>query len=339
MLIALDVMGGDYAPEAPCQGAIMACREKPHLEVALVGDQEKIKPFVEKAEKSVQSRLHIVHASEVIASDDSPSISIRRKKDSSLCKGFEMVRAGEATGIVSSGNTGAIVAGGVLILGRIPGIDRPGLGAMLPVLNRPTLLMDVGATVRCKPENLYQFAMMGSIFMKMFRGVDNPEVRLLSNGEEMIKGDEVITKARELIVGSGSINFCGYAEGKDIPMGVADVVVCDGFTGNVVIKFGEGLGELLNNELKKEYTEHMLPKIGLVFMWPALKRILNRFDWERHGGSTLLGVNGTVVKVHGRSGLKPIAYAIMAAANFAEHNGIGRIREEISKGVSVNGTN
>jgi glycerol-3-phosphate acyltransferase PlsX len=330
MLIALDAMGGDFAPEEACHGAILACREKPRLEIALVGDETKIKPFVNKAEKNVKARLHIVHASEVITSDDSPSISIRRKKDSSLCKGFEMVKSGEAQGIVSAGNTGAIVAGGVLILGRIPGIDRPGLGAMLPVMNRPTLLMDVGATVRCKPVNLYQFALMGSIYMKMFRDVQNPQVCLLSNGEEMIKGDEVITKAREMIEAS-DINFTGYAEGKDITRGVADVIVCDGFTGNVVIKFGEGLGELINDQLKKEYKEHLLPKIGLFFMWPAMKRILHRFDWERHGGSALLGVNGIVVKVHGRSKRNPISYALQAAANFAENNGIERIKDEIAK--------
>ena len=171
MLIALDAMGGDHAPLEPCNGAILACREQPHLSVALIGDSEKIKPIIEKAEKNVRSRLNIVPADEVINGGDSPSISIRRKKNSSLVIGFEMVRSGEAAGIVSSGNTGAIAAGGVILLGRIPGIDRPGLGAMLPVLNRPTLLMDVGGTVRCKPINLFQFAQMVSIYMKLFRNV------------------------------------------------------------------------------------------------------------------------------------------------------------------------
>lgn len=336
MLIALDAMGGDYAPEEPCNGAIIACREQPRLEVALLGDSTKINPIIEKAEKTVRARLHVIHTSEVINSGDSPSISIKRKKDSSLYKGFEMVRAKEAEGIVSAGNTGAMVAGGVLILGRIPGIDRPGLGAVLPVLNRPTLLMDVGATVRCKPVNLYQFALMGSLFMKTFRNVENPSVRLLSNGEELIKGDEVITKARAQIEAS-KLNFQGYAEGKDIVKGVSDVIVCDGFTGNVVIKFGEGLGELLNDQIKDEYKNHLLTKIGLLFMWPALKRVMGRFDWEKHGGSVLLGVNGTVVKVHGRSNRKAVAYALMSAANFAGHRGVERIAEEISKGVIENG--
>lgn len=336
MLIALDAMGGDHAPTEPCHGALLACREMPHLEVALLGNSERIRPIVEKAEQSVRSRLHIIHTSEVITSGDSPSISIKRKKDSSLCRGFDMVRSGEAEGIVSAGNTGAIVAGGVLLLGRIPGIDRPGLGAMLPVLNRPTLLMDVGATIRCKPVNIYQFALMGSIFMKTFRQVDNPSVRLLSNGEELIKGDEVISKARALIEQS-KLNFQGYAEGKDIPIGIADVLVCDGFTGNVLIKFGEGLGELINGQLKEEYKNHTLPKLGLLFMYSSLKRIMGRFDWEKHGGSSLLGVNGTVVKVHGRSQRKPIAYALASAANFAASRGVERIAEEISKGVIENG--
>lgn len=336
MLIALDAMGGDYAPDEPCYGAMIACREKPRLEVALLGDSTKINPIIEKAEKTLRPRLHVIHTSEVINSGDSPSLSIKRKKDSSLCRAFEMVRAKEAMGVVSAGNTGAMVAAGVLILGRIPGIDRPGLGAMLPVLNRPTLLMDVGATVRCKPINLHQFALMGSLFMKTFRNVENPSIKLLSNGEELIKGDEFIMKARALIE-SSSLNFQGYAEGKDIVNGVADVIVCDGFTGNVVIKFGEGLGELLDNQIKEEYRNHLLTKIGLFFMWPSLKRIIGRFDWERHGGSVLLGVNGTVVKVHGRSKRKPIAYALMSAANFAEANGVERIAEEISKGVIDNG--
>ena len=331
MLIALDAMGGDHAPEEPCQGAILACRENPHLSIALIGDKDKIAPHFEKAENTVRSRLHIVHAEDVITANDSPSLSIRRKKNSSLVVGFEMVRSGEAAGIVSSGSTGAIAAGGVLLLGRIPGIDRPGLGAMLPVLNRPTLLMDVGGTVRCKPINLFQFAQMGSTYMKLFQNVENPSVRLLCNGEEVTKGDDVISAARELIENS-SIKYQGYAEGSDLPNGVSDVVICDGFSGNILIKFGEGLGELLKGQFKEEYTNHLLPKIGLMFMWPAMKRVLGRFDWEKVGGSPLLGVNGTVIKVHGRSKRSAISYALLGAANFVNRNGVERIREEIAEG-------
>lgn len=335
MRIALDAMGGDYAPEEPCKGAILACRQKPELSVALVGDSEKIRPIIEKAEPDIRRRLDIVHAAEVISGSDSPSLSIRRKKDSSLVVGFNMVRSHEADGIVSSGNTGAIMAGAVLLLGRIPGIDRPGLGAVLPVENRTTLLMDVGGTVRCKPVNLYQFALMGSIYMKLFQKVENPSVRLLSNGEEMTKGDEVISAARALIEAS-PLNFQGYAEGKDVPHGIADVVICDGFTGNVLIKFGEGLGELLKNQFKEEYMHHILPKIGLFFMWPAMKRVMGRFDWEKYGGSPVLGVNGSVVKVHGRSKANAIAYALLGTANFIENKGNDRIREEIARGEENN---
>ncbi|MGI6443127.1 MAG: phosphate acyltransferase PlsX [Synergistaceae bacterium] len=330
MIIALDAMGGDYAPEEPCHAAIYACTKKPKLNIALVGDRNKIEPFLEKVDSEVRSRLKIVHAEEVIDGADSPSLSIRRKKNSSLVVAFEMVRAGEASGIVSAGNTGAIAAGGVLLLGRIPGIDRPGFGAVLPVLNRPTLLMDVGATVRCKPINLFQFAHMASIYMKLFRGVENPSIRLLCNGEEITKGDDVISAARTLIENS-PLNFQGYAEGSDLPNGIADIVICDGFSGNILIKFGEGLGELLKGQLKEEYTNHLLPKIGMFFMLPAMKRVLGRFDWEKAGGSPLLGVNGTVIKVHGRSKRKPIAHALLGAANFIAKNGVERIREEIAK--------
>ncbi|KEJ91772.1 phosphate acyltransferase PlsX [Synergistes jonesii] len=337
MLIALDAMGGDHAPEEPCKGAILACREKPHLSIALIGDSEKIRPFVEKAEKSVRSRLEIVHTTEVITGSDSPSLSIRRKKGSSLVLGFEMVRSKEADGIVSSGNTGAIAAGAVLLLGRIPGIDRPALGALLPVVNRKTILMDVGGTVHCKPINLMQFAQMGTIYMKLFIGVENPSVRLLCNGEEATKGDETIAAAREMIEKS-SMNYQGYAEGKDIPAGISDVVICDGFTGNVLIKFAEGVGELLNSQFREEYTHHLLPKVGLFFMWPAMKRVMGRFDWEKYGGAPVLGVNGSVVKVHGRSRANAISHAITGAANFIERSGVDRIREAIESGIE-NGNN
>lgn len=330
MKIALDAMGGDFAPEEQCHAAIFACTKNSKLKVFLVGDKDRIEPYLENVQPSVRERLEIVHADEVIDAEDSPSISIRRKKRSSLVIAFEMVRSGEADGVVSAGNTGAIAAGGVLLLGRIPGIDRPGFGAILPVLNRPTLLMDVGATVRCKPINLYQFAHMGSVYMKLFQGVENPTVRLLCNGEEVTKGDDVISAARDLIEKS-TLNFQGYAEGSDLPNGIADIVICDGFSGNILIKFGEGLGELLKGQFKEEYTNHLLPKIGMFFMWPAMKRILGRFDWEKAGGSPLLGVNGTVIKVHGRSKRKPIGYALLGAANFIANNGVNRIREEIAK--------
>lgn len=330
MHIVLDAMGGDHAPLEPCMAAIQACRWKNDLYISLVGDSEKIKEHIEKAEPSVKDRLSIVQASDVISAADPPSISIRRKKDSSLVVGFEMVKEGKADGIVSAGNTGAIAAGGVLILGRISGIDRPGFGVMMPLVHMTTLLMDVGATVRCKPENLLQFAKMGSIYMKLFAGVQNPSVYILNMGEEDIKGDDVIAGARDMIAGSG-LNYKGFAEANYMMSGIADVVVCDGFTGNVLLKFAEGLGELIQGQLREEYTNHMLPKIGLAFMYPAIKRIMGRFDWEKVGGCPLLGVNGAVIKVHGRSKRNAISYALINAADFTEAHGVERIREELAK--------
>ncbi|MDO4988003.1 MAG: phosphate acyltransferase PlsX [Synergistes sp.] len=337
MLIAVDAMGGDFAPKEPCEAAILACKKNKNLNLALVGDTEKIKPFLEKADSNVRSRIDIVHAEEVISFDDSPSISIRKKKKSSLVVAFNMVRSGEADGVVSSGSTGAIAAGAVLLLGRIPGIDRPGLGVATPFENRTTLIMDVGGTVHCKPINLYQFALMGSIYMKLFYNVENPSVKLLCNGVEDIKGDEVISAARDMLLAS-NINYEGYAEGTDIPKGIADVVICDGFTGNALLKFGEGLGELIKRQFKEEFKHHTLPKIGLIFMWPAIRRIMARFEWEKYGGLPFLGVNGSVVKVHGRSKANALFYAINGTANFINNKGVGRIREELERKNGQDGT-
>lgn len=332
MLIAVDAMGGDFAPEEPCSAAILACRANPGLEIAMVGDSEKIKPLIEKAEDGVRSRLSVVQADEVINGDDSPSLAIRRKRNSSIVIGFNMVRSGEADGIVSAGSTGAMAAGGVLILGRIPGIDRPGLGGMITALNCSTLLMDVGGTVRCKPINLYQFAHMGKIYMKIFGHVEDPTIKILNIGSEIIKGDETIAGAREMIENDKSLNYRGFAEANEIPQGTSNVLVCDGFTGNVIVKFGEGLGDLLKDQFKIEYKNHILPKIGGVLMYPAMKRILGRFEWEKLGHSPLLGVNGAVIKVHGRSNAKAISYAILGAADFVKHDGVGKIREGIADG-------
>lgn len=326
MLFALDAMGGDHAPAEPCKGAILACREHPELTVALVGRKEQIKPHLEAAESSVLSRLRIVEAEEVIGMGDNPAASIRGKKDSSLRVAMEMVRAKEAAGCISAGNTGAIVAGGVLIVGRIPGIDRPGLAVPIPALERLSLLLDVGATVRCKAINLYQLAHMGAIYHRSLTGVMEPSVALLSNGSEDIKGDEACSEAREMLFGS-KLNFKGYVEGKDIPIGRTDVVVCDGYTGNALIKFGEGIGEIVKTLVQEEIRSSILPKIGVALMWPALKRIWAKFEYEKNGGSPLLGVDGVVIKAHGNSSERAIAGALGVALNFAQMKGTDLIKE------------
>ena len=330
MLFALDVMGGDYAPAEPCKGAILACMKNPELSVALVGRTDDIKPYMDQADSSVRSRLHIVHASEVVGMGDNPAASIRTKKDSSMRVAMEMVRSGEASGCISAGNTGAIVAGGVLVVGRIKGIDRPGLAVPIPALERVSLLLDVGATVRCKALNLYQFAHMGSIYMSSLSGIENPSIGLLSNGSEDIKGDEACSGAREMLLQEARLNFEGYVEGKDVPLGKTDVVICDGYTGNALIKFGEGIGEFVKSILMDELNKSILSKIGAGLMMPSLKKIMARFEYEKNGGSPLLGVDGIVIKAHGNSKEKAIAGALKVGFGFAKLKGTQLIKESFS---------
>jgi glycerol-3-phosphate acyltransferase PlsX len=325
MLFALDAMGGDYAPSEPCKGAILACREEPDLSVALVGIKDQIERHLDDADSSIRGRIEIVDAPEVIGMGDNPATSIRTKKNSSLRIAMEMVRSNDAVGCISAGNTGAIVAGGVLVVGRIQGIDRPGLAVPIPALERISLLLDVGATVRCKAVNLYQFARMGSIYMRSLSGIDEPSVALLSNGLEDIKGDEVVSGARDMLANS-DLNFKGYVEGKDVPIGRTDVVICDGFTGNALIKFGEGIGEIVEALVRDEIRSRVLPKIGAMLMMPALRKIWARFEHEQHGGSPLLGVNGIVVKAHGNSRDRAIAGALKVALGFAQLRGTELIR-------------
>lgn len=330
-MIAIDAMGGDFAPQAACEGAIEACAKRADLRVALVGDTAQIEPLLAKVPSDIRSRIEIVHASEVIAGDDHPSISIRKKKDSSLVVAMRMVKEGRAEGLVTAGNTGAVAAGGVLILGRLEGIDRPALGITYPSLTRPVLLLDVGATVHCKPINLYQFAAMGHIYAQIFEHIDNPEVKLLNIGTEDIKGDDAILAAAEMLKSDEDINYCGFVEANELSEGSCDVIVCDGFTGNVMIKFAEGLVDMIKTEFKKEFKSHLLPKLGLPFMLPAVKRFSARIDWNKIGHACLLGVNGTVIKVHGRSKKVQLCYAILGADDFVKRDGLVKIMAAIAK--------
>ena len=328
MILALDAMGGDHGPAEICSGAAAACDSYKDLELILVGKEEEIKPLLEPLPEDIKKRLSIVHAEELIGMNEHPTRAMRKKRRSSLRLAMEMVRSKEAEGCVSAGNTGAIVAGGVLVAGRIRGIDRPAFGVALPTLNKYTFLLDVGATVRSKSLNLYQFAHMGNVYSKKILGVAEPQVALLSNGSEEIKGDEVISAARELLLGS-SLNYTGYVEGDDIPYSRADVVVCDGFSGNVILKFAEGLMTAVASILKEEVGQRILPKMGMVFMIPMMKDLWSRFNYEKHGGTPLLGVNGVVVKAHGRSKAPAIASALSVARNFALQKGVQRIQEEL----------
>ena len=329
--IAVDAMGGDNAPRAICLGAADACREFSDIEIALTGDEARINAILESVEPEIRSRLRVVHAPEVIGMDEHPVEAIRRKHGSSMRVAMEMVRGGEAQGFISAGNTGAIVAGGVLIIGRLSGIDRPALGSMLFTIERPSFMLDMGATVRCKPENLYQFALMGSVYSRKILKVENPEVTLLSNGTEEIKGDECVAGARDLLMRS-ALNFKGYTEGNDIVWGRSDVIVCDGFTGNVALKLGEGIMQGLKSLLTDEVKKSALAKAGMLFLAPTVKRLWTRFNYEKYGGAPLLGVKGAVFKAHGRSKEPAILSAISAARKFIEENGVGLIQAELDSG-------
>ena len=328
LTIALDAMGGDHAPQEICKGAVLACKEFEDLEMILTGDEDKIKLCVHGASSDVLNRIRIVHATEVITMDEQPATAIRKKRDSSMRVAMEMVRAGEAQGCLSAGSTGAVVAGGVLVVGRLPTIDRPALGVPLPTINRWTFMLDVGASVRSRPVNLYQYAQMGNVYSKKILGVAEPEVALLSNGTEEIKGDDLVVEAREMLCKS-TLNFKGYVEGDDIPWGRADVVVCDGFMGNVILKFGEGLMQGAKSIIDEEMGHRFMPKVGLLFMIPMVKALWARFNYEKYGGTPLLGVNGTVVKAHGRSKAPAVLGALSAARNFIVKDGVEQIREEL----------
>lgn len=241
---------------------------------------------------------------------------------------MEMVRSGEAQGFVSAGNTGAIVAGGVLVVGRLQSIDRPALGVPLPTLNRCTFLLDVGASIHCKSEHLFQYAQMGSIYSHKILGVESPEISLLSNGTEDIKGDDVVAETRDKLLNS-KLNYKGYIEGDHVIFGGADVVVCDGFMGNAVLKVGEGLVAAARGIIKEEMGHRIMPRVGVLFMLPMIKSLWNRFNYEKYGGTPLLGVNGIVMKAHGRSKAPALFSALSSTRKFILSGGVKQILDEL----------
>lgn len=333
MRIALDAMGGDYAPEETIKGAFMAVRELGE-EIVLVGDKVLIEGTIRRLgfDKDRVSGISIYHAPESVGMGESPVEAIRKKKRSSILESMKLLKSKEVDAFVSAGNTGAVVAGALLGLGRIEGIDRPALGVAIPTLKGRTFLIDVGATVGCKPKNLYQFAIMGSVYMSTILGVENPKIGLLTVGEERGKGDDVIKEAYEILESSPNINFIGNVEGKDIPFGVADVVVCDGFVGNVMLKFIEGVAEAVYKLLQEEIGKRLLPRIGILFMLPMLKDLWQEFDYEAYGGTPLLGVDGVIVVAHGRSKGRAIFNAIKVAREFVLQNGLEKIKKRLEGG-------
>jgi len=330
--IALDVMGGDYAPLEIIKGAVEAVNLYPQLEkIYLVGDKEQIAPHLEKW----QDKLEIFHAGEAITMEEHPGTAYRRKKDASITVATRLVKNGEAQAVVSAGSTGAQMVAALFGLGRIKGVDRPAIGTVLPTLNGGKLLLDAGANADCKVHNLLQFAKMGSIYAEKVLGIVNPKVALVNIGSEETKGNELVVKTYEQLANSDSLNFIGNIEGRDIPRGTADVMVCDGFVGNVVLKVIEGMAASFNQLLKDEINRSMMAKLGAGLMLPALKGLKKRMDYSEYGGAPLLGVNGLSIICHGSSKAKAIHNAIRVAYESYSQSFIETLRTNMDMGEVV----
>jgi glycerol-3-phosphate acyltransferase PlsX len=331
MRIALDAMGGDYAPAVNIEGAIETVNDIEGIDIILVGDESSIKRELD-SKKYLPNRISIKHASQVVGMDESPAVAIRKKRDSSINRAIELVKNGEADGFVSAGHSGVVMATALLLLRTSPGVDRPAIATIMPTLKAPFVLIDAGANLHCKPENLLQFGLMGSAYCRAIFERPEPKVALLSIGEEDTKGNELTKDAFKLLK-KADINFTGNIDGKDIFTGIADVVVCDGFTGNVVLKTSEGLADAIVKILKREIAEQSVGRIGYLLMKSALISFKKKTDYDEYGGAPLLGINGTCIISHGRSTAKAIKNALRVAADFSEKKVHEVIASEIEKGM------
>nr|WP_092067516.1 phosphate acyltransferase PlsX [Dendrosporobacter quercicolus]NSL46631.1 phosphate acyltransferase PlsX [Dendrosporobacter quercicolus DSM 1736]SDL58045.1 phosphate:acyl-[acyl carrier protein] acyltransferase [Dendrosporobacter quercicolus] len=330
MRIAVDAMGSDYAPEQIVLGAIEAAREY-CCEILLVGDQEEIEKILHKNDIRGLN-IRVQHASEVIEMHEHPGAAVRKKKDASVVVATKLVKDRECAAVISAGSTGAGVAAALFGLGRIKGIDRPTIATPIPNINGATVLLDSGANVDSKPRHLVQSAIMGSLYAEYVLGIKNPRVGLLNIGEEETKGNEQALATYPLLKQLKTIHFIGNAEGRDIPRGTVDVVVCDGFVGNVVLKFSEGLAgamlQLLKDTIK---SSGLLTKLASLMVLPALKTLKKKIDYAEYGGAPLLGVDGCFIICHGSSKAKAIKNAIRVAIEFTDNKVVEHIRENIAK--------
>lgn len=327
MKIAVDAMGGDYAPEVVIDGALDAVKEY-GVEVVLVGDETRINGFLRK--KHVSAGISVQHASEVIGMSEPAATSVRKKRDSSISVGIALVKQGKAGAFVSAGNTGAVVCAGTLGLGLISGIERPGIGIVMPSLKDFTMLIDVGANINPKSTQLFQYGIMADSYVRCILNKDNPSVGLLNVGEEESKGTDVIKEARDLFQKS-HLNFIGNVEGKDIFSGKTDIIVCDGFVGNVALKVSESLAEAVQEFLKRHLLKNPLGIFGLLLLKGSLRNFKKKVDYSEYGGAPLLGVNGVVIIGHGRSNAYAIKNAIRVAKKEVEYRFTDKILEAIKK--------
>ncbi|MFH1512883.1 MAG: phosphate acyltransferase PlsX [Bacillota bacterium] len=331
MKIYLDVMGGDHAPEATIAGAKEALELFPELTIELGGPADVVEPLLKEVFKDMPRLLPHVTVSdcpELILNEEAPVIAVRRKKHSAIVDGMLKLKDKQVDAFVSAGSTGAVLAGGMFRLGRIKGIDRPALAPLLPNGKDYFLLIDCGANVDCRPEYLLQFAQMGDAYMRGMRGIENPRVGLVNNGSEAEKGCELTKAAYKLLSGSG-LNFVGNVEGRGITHDQADVVVCDGFVGNVVLKFMEGVAQTLMGMIKKEITADLKSKTGALLAKSAFKRVKKTLDYSEVGGAPLLGVNGCVIKAHGSCNAHAIACAIKQGVQMVRADVVGAIQNGI----------
>ena len=328
--IVVDAMGGDNAPEAIVQGVAEAVKEHKDVHIFLVGKEELINTELAKYEYNI-NQIEVVNATENIGCDEAPVMAIRKKKDSSIVVGMKLIKEGKADAFISAGSTGAILVGGQLIVGRIKGIDRAPLAPLIPTEKGVSLLIDCGANVDARANHLLQFAKIGTAYMEGIVGVEKPTVAIVNIGAEEEKGNMLVKESYPLLANCSDINFIGSIEARDIPKGKADVIVCEAFVGNVILKLYEGLASTLISTLKKGFMSSLKSKIGAALCKTSIKETMKSFDAEKYGGAPLLGLNGLVVKVHGNSHNEEIKAAISQCIQFKNQN----IKENIAERISI----
>ena len=331
-VVALDAMGGDNAPSEMVKGAVDAVKNNKNVKVILVGKEDQISAELSKYTDYSSEQISIKNATEVIETAEHPVMATKRKKDSSMVVGLHLVKDKEADAFVSAGNSGALLVGGLGIVGRIRGIERPPFGALVPTKTGVVFLADSGANVDCRASHLVQFAKMGSIYMEHVVGIKNPKVGILNIGAEEEKGNALVKETFPLLKECTDINFIGSVEARDVPAGVTDVVVCDGFVGNVFLKLYEGLASTLIDVIKTGLMSTLKAKIGAALALPALKKTLKTFDATEYGGAPLLGLNGLVVKTHGSAKAKEVTNTIFQCETFKSQ----KINEIIKEQIVIN---
>lgn len=329
--IAVDVYGGDNAPGCVIDGALEALRAMDDVSILFCGAQAEVEGLLNGREYDAQ-RVSIVDAPDIITNHESPTLAIRRKLNSSMVRAMDLVKKGEADAVVTAGSTGAALAGGIFRMGRIRGIDRPALGPVLPTSGEyPVILIDCGANADCKPDYLVQFALMGQAYMKGVMGIANPKVGLLNVGAEDEKGNELCKAVFPLLKDHPGVNFYGNVEARDVLTGVVQVIVCDGFSGNILLKSTEGAAQLIFGKLKKGLMSSVRSKLGALMVKPALKTVKNELDYEQYGGAALLGVKGALVKAHGSSKGHAYACAIAQAHTMVKGGVVGIIAQSLEE--------